>query len=80
MVDLGRNVPRQDVDLLAPTAMLVVRKDFHPALIPLLLGSAKRIHRGGDELNEPGEFPSASYCDFPVSDDATRFYRSGGPR
>jgi TRAP transporter TAXI family solute receptor len=79
MVDLGRNVPRQDVDLLAPTAMLVVRKDFHPALIPLLLGSAKRIHRGGDELNEPGEFPSASYCDFPVSDDATRFYRSGEP-
>jgi len=33
-----------DVALVAPTAMLVVRKDFHPALVPLLLTTASRIH------------------------------------
>jgi hypothetical protein len=79
MVNLGQNVPVRDVALLAPTAMLAVRKDFHPALIPLLLTTATRIHGKGDELSDPGEFPSASYCDFPVSEDAKRFYRSGQP-
>jgi TRAP transporter TAXI family solute receptor len=79
MVNLGQNIPAQEVFLLAPTAMLAVRKDFHPALIPLLLTTATRIHAKGDELSDPGEFPSPSYCDFPVSEDAKRFYRSGQP-
>ncbi len=79
MVNLGQNIPRKDVALLAPTAMLVVRKDFHPALVPLLLMTATRIHGKGDELSNPGEFPSESYCDFPLSEDAKHFYRSGQP-
>jgi TRAP transporter TAXI family solute receptor len=79
MVDLGQNIPGQDVSLLAPTAMLAVRKDFHPALVPLLLTAATRIHGKGDELNDPGEFPSARYCDFSVSEDARRFYKFGQP-
>jgi TRAP transporter TAXI family solute receptor len=79
MADLGQNLPGQDVALLAPTAMLAVRKDFHPALVPLLLMTATRIHGHGDELSSPGEFPAERYCDFPVSEDARRFYRSGQP-
>lgn len=79
MVNLGQNIPGQDVSVLAPTAMLVVRKDFHPALVPLLLTTATRIHGKGDELSEPGEFPAESFCDFPVSEDAKRFYQSGQP-
>jgi len=79
IVDLGRDAPPKDVALLAPTAMLAVRSDFHPALAPVLLTAARRIHGGGDVLNEPREFPSASYCDLPVSEDAHRFYTSGQP-
>jgi uncharacterized protein len=79
MVNLGQNTPGQDVSLLAPTAMLVVRKNFHPALVPLLLMSATRIHGNGDEMSHPGEFPNESYCDFPVSDGAKHFYESGQP-
>lgn len=79
MVNLGQNIPGQDIALLAPTAMLVVRKDFHPALIPLLLTTATGIHGKGNELSNPREFPSESYCDFPLSEDAKRFYRSGQP-
>ena len=77
--NLGANIPGQDIDLLAPTAMLVVRKDFHPALVPLLLATATRIHGKGDEISDPGEFPSPTYCDFPVSPDAKRFFESGQP-
>ncbi len=79
MANLGQNIPDHDVALLAPTAMLVVRKDFHPALVPLLLATATRIHGKGDELSAPGEFPSQRYCDFPLSDDARRFFTSGQP-
>jgi TRAP transporter TAXI family solute receptor len=79
IVDLGRNVPDRDVALIAPTAVLAVRKDFHPALIPLLLSIATRVHGAGDVLSEPGEFPSEAYCDLPVSEDAKRYYRLGEP-
>lgn len=79
VVDLAKDVPPRDVPLLAPTAMLVVRGDFHPALESVLLAAASRIHGGGDVLNEPREFPSDRYCDLRVSEDARRFYRSGQP-
>jgi TRAP transporter TAXI family solute receptor len=79
MVNLGQNIPGQDVSVLAPTAMLVVRKDFHPALVPLLLTTAARIHGKGDELSNPGEFPAETYCDMPVSEEAKRYFKSGQP-
>ncbi|WP_165219444.1 TAXI family TRAP transporter solute-binding subunit [Aquisphaera insulae] len=79
VVDLGRNLPARDVSLLAPTAMLAVRKDFSPALVPVLLTVATRIHGGGSVLSEPQEFPSEAYCDLPLSEDAHRYYLSGQP-
>jgi TRAP transporter TAXI family solute receptor len=79
IVNLGRNAPDRDVALLAPTAMLVVRKDFHPALVPLVLATATRIHGRGDVISSPGEFPSPAYCDFLVSEDATHYFKSGQP-
>lgn len=79
IVDLAKNVPPRDVALLAPTAMLVVRGDFHPALESVLLAAASRLHGDGDVLNEPREFPSERYCDLPMSEDARRFHRSGQP-
>jgi TRAP transporter TAXI family solute receptor len=79
MASLVNNIPTRDVALLAPTAMLVVRKTFHPALVPLLLTTATRIHGKGDVLSEPGKFPSQRFCDFPLSEDAKRFYQNGQP-
>ncbi|WP_435008986.1 TAXI family TRAP transporter solute-binding subunit [Tundrisphaera lichenicola] len=79
LMDLGRNIPGEDIHLLAPTAMLVVRQDFHPALVPLLLSAASQIHGKGNEISEPGEFPSVRFCDVPVSEDARHYFRSGPP-
>lgn len=79
VLDLGRNLPARDLALLAPTAMLVVRHDFHPALIPPLLGAAQRVHGRGNVVSEPREFPSPYYCDLPIHDYARRFYTSGQP-
>jgi len=79
VVDLARDLPGRDVALLAPTAMLVVRPHFHPALVPLLLAAATRLHGAGTVMAEPGEFPSEAYCDLPMGEDARRFYRHGQP-
>ena len=35
------------------------------------------MHGTGGLFEEPGEFPSAKYVDFPLSKDARRFYTSG---
>lgn len=77
VIDLERNIPREDISLLAVTANLVVRRDFHPALIDLLLETATEVHGTGNLFAERGEFPSQKYLEFPLSDDAARFYKRG---
>src|SRR4029450_7034872 len=37
LIDLSRDIPNSDVDLLASRNRLIVRKDLHPALQYLLL-------------------------------------------
>jgi hypothetical protein len=77
LLDFEANVPRKDVHLLAPTASLVARSDLHPALTPLLLRAAARVHRGGGYLESPGEFPSPQGVDFPLSEAARGHFEQG---
>jgi hypothetical protein len=37
------------------------------------------VHSGGSWVHKPGEFPSPKAQDFPLSDRAERFYKSGRP-
>lgn len=76
-IDLAANVPPHDVPLLASAAMLVVRDDFHPALISLLLQAAEEVHGQGDVFTQPGQFPSLHHLDWPLSPEARRYFRSG---
>lgn len=78
-IDLRANLPPQDTVLLAPAATLVVRQDFHPALAELILTIAREIHSDPGLFEQPGEFPSRKYLDFPISDAAERFFDSGPP-
>lgn len=79
VIDLQKDVPGVDTALIAATANLVVRADFHPALIDLLLQTAKEIHGAGGLFERRGEFPSPKYLAFPLSDEAERIYRRGPP-
>lgn len=78
-IDLVRNIPDQDTTLLAATAMLVAREDLHPALTSLLIQAAIEIHGRPGLFHRPGEFPTAVATDFPLSDEAKRYYQSGPP-
>jgi TRAP-type uncharacterized transport system substrate-binding protein len=79
ILDLSQKIPPGDIHLLAATTSLVVRKSLHPALIYLLLDAAVEIHRGAGWVNRRGEFPTPTERDFPSSNYAERFYKSGRP-
>jgi TRAP-type uncharacterized transport system substrate-binding protein len=79
ILDLTKGLPPSDLHLLAPTANLVVRDTMHPALMYLLLEAAAEIHGNAGWVNKAGEFPTPKAQDFPLSDQAERFYKSGRP-
>jgi hypothetical protein len=77
-MDLGRNLPPKPYELVGPTVELVARKDLHPALSDLLISAAKEVHGGPGMFRDAGMYPSAQERDFPISDEAERYYKSGG--
>ncbi len=79
LLDLAKKKPPADVHLLTATTNLVARDTLHPALVYLLLDAAAEIHGGGGWVHKAGEFPSPKAQDFPLSDRAERFYKSGRP-
>lgn len=78
VVNPARRSPPSDIHLLSPTTNLIVHKDLHPALVYLLLKASVEIHGGAGWLNKAGEFPSLSKQDDPISEQAERFYKTGG--
>jgi len=79
VIDLAADIPARAVTLVATTAYLVAREDYHPALVSVLLQAAQRVHGAGGVFQRAGEFPAAREGDFPLSEDAQRFFRSGPP-
>jgi len=78
-VDLARDVPREDKELLAATAALVARADIHPDLVRVLLGVAQKVHDRGGLLEREGAFPTGTNVQLPLSEDARRYLRDGPP-
>ncbi len=76
-IDFGENMPDQDVHLIAPSVELIARNDLHPALSDLLLEAAKEIHGRATLFQDRGEFPVPLEHEFRISDDASRYYKSG---
>jgi hypothetical protein len=77
LIDLRRDIPNSDVDLLASRNRLLVRKDLHPALQYLLLEAMREVHWPAGPFNRLGEFPAEQPNDLPLSPTAEVFYRSG---
>ena len=75
---LPKDLPAQDVTLVAPLASLLVRHELHPAVQYLLLQAAQDIHSGPGILRRPGQFPAAEPQDVPLSREARTYYKSGG--
>lgn len=77
VVDMAKNVPNEDVQLIASVTQLAINKDLHPAIVSILLDAATKIHTQHSLLAPAGVFPDSSVTDLPLSDEARRFYSSG---
>jgi hypothetical protein len=77
LIDLGRDIPDSNIDLLASRNRLLVRNDLHPALQYLLLEAMREVHWAPGPFNGLGEFPAEQPNDLPLSPTAQAFYRSG---
>lgn len=71
--------PAHDVHLLGSNAVLVGKVDLHPALVSLLLQTAKQIHGEPGLFQRRGEFPAIRDGGLPVNPQAQRFYEYGTP-
>lgn len=78
-IDLVRDVPPLDVNLVSPMSTLVVREDTHPALVDLLMQAATKVHGGPGVFQRLGEFPRAGHTGFPLSKESERYFKSGRP-
>ena len=76
-LDLGENLPPTPVNWLSPTVELIGHADLHPALCDLLLEAAFEVHSHGTLLQATGQFPNATTSAFPISDEASRYYKTG---
>lgn len=76
-LDIAENDPPRDYELIAPTVELIARPDLHPALSDMLISAAREIHGPASVFREAGEYPSPLALDFPLSEDAERYYKAG---
>jgi TRAP-type uncharacterized transport system substrate-binding protein len=76
-LDLGKNLPRQDIWLVGPTVELLARPDLNAAMSDLLLEAAQTVHGNASIMQNQGEFPKPLEHEFKISPDASRYYKSG---
>ena len=77
VLSLERNIPREDITLVAVAANLAASKDLNASLIPALLNAVTKVHRYGGVLEQRRQFPSVDFVDLPLNEDARRYIASG---
>lgn len=76
-LDLGKDIPAEDLYLVGPTVELIARNNLHPALSDLLLEAAREVHSNSGLFKKRDEFPAPLEHEFRISPDARRYYTSG---
>ncbi|WP_144157450.1 TAXI family TRAP transporter solute-binding subunit [Paraburkholderia sp. BCC1885] len=77
VLDLGHLIPADTIHLISPTVEIVARSNLHPAISDLLIEAAQEIHGTAGLLQHAGQFPSPVAREYPVSEDAQRYYKTG---
>jgi len=77
VVDLEKNIPSTDVNLVASTDVVVVRSDLHPELKLLLARTLQEVHGSAGIFQRAGEFPTQIDPEFPMAEEVLDFYRNG---
>jgi len=75
--DLARDLPSQDISLIAPVAAVMARPDIHPALAGLLIDAMREVHGRGSLFSRIGEYPQAVDPEAALASDVERYYKAG---
>jgi hypothetical protein len=77
LLDLKVDLPRQEVTLMAPAALLLCRESLHPRVVEQILTIARDVHGAGSLIDAPGRFPTREGVDVPLHDAADSFLTRG---
>lgn len=72
MVDLARDLPPQNIGLMAATTALLTHDETHPALRQLFAQAAQKIHGGAGWFNGARDFPNTRTSELPVTSEGDR--------
>jgi TRAP-type uncharacterized transport system substrate-binding protein len=79
-LDLKLNRPQHDINMLATTATLLIKKDTHPAVQHIFMAAAEQISRSLEPMfSNPDFFPVYLDHNIPLSPIAARYYDKGPP-
>ena len=77
LLSIEYDIPKQDIQVIAPTATLVAHDNVSPAMISLMLSASYDILKSYSRLQKIGEFPSSVGMDFPLHVDAEIYLKDG---
>jgi hypothetical protein len=76
-IDIKRNIPPSNINLVSPTVTLIAREDLHPAITYLMMKVITQVHHGKGLLSANNEFPSIKTSEVTPNTQALNFYKSG---
>ena len=77
IVNLSKNMPEEDKQLLATTATLVASNDLSKEFIRLLLKKVKKIHSSKTLFAVNNQFPNINHTNLPLNEEASRYFQHG---
>jgi hypothetical protein len=77
VVDLEKNIPSHDLNLISLTDVVAARANLHPELIYLLAQTMKEEHGRGGIFHRAGDFPTQTDPDLPMAEEAVDYYKYG---
>jgi uncharacterized protein len=76
-IDLYRNLPSEDINLLSTTANLIVRNGFSDELTRLILKEIKKVHNKKELFEAANQFPNIENLTIDINEDADRYFTYG---
>lgn len=76
-IDLYKNLPYEDINLLMTSANLIVRDDFSDELIRLILKEIKPLHNKKALFEADNQFPNINNISAEINENAQRYFIYG---
>lgn len=76
-LDLFKNIPNEDVNILSTSATLIARKDASSELIRIFLKKVKEVHDKKTLFAKPNQFPNTLNLQFDLNEEAQRYFQYG---